>query len=295
MAYYWVNLGKTLSRDVKNGKIWSSVSDKSDKELKHPEYGRFRINDIIFPYKGNKIEYIGIVRKECYLDKLAYEYKEGNKPIGTPVYSVDVEFNAISPVEMGFPFFNNEPAVLFKKNNMLRENGYIKIQSVFSLGHEIVSYLLKKLNLDIDADIIEITKDKPTEMLHYIKIRTAQSEFKRELLRHWKNCCALTGINTQHLIASHIKPWKDSNDQERSDPYNGLPLLANYDYAFDKYLISFKNDGTMLFDTNNKGLLKELGVDTSKGLKTVYEGNKKYLTHHRDKFYETASTPSELQ
>lgn len=56
---------------------------------------------------------------------------------------------------------------------------------------------------------------------------------------------------------------------------------------------SFKDDETILFDTDNIDLLKELGVDTTKRLKTVYEGNKKYLAHHRDSFYKTAAAPTE--
>ena len=45
------------------------------------------------------------------------------------------------------------------------------------------------------------------------------------------------------LLASHIKPWRDSNHQERLDKFNGLLLLANLDKAFDLGFISFDDSG----------------------------------------------------
>ena len=44
------------------------------------------------------------------------------------------------------------------------------------------------------------------------------------------------------LIASHIKPWRDSNDEERLDACNGLLLAAHVDKAFDRYLLSFREE-----------------------------------------------------
>lgn len=48
------------------------------------------------------------------------------------------------------------------------------------------------------------------------------------------------------LIASHIKPWKDSTNEERLDVNNGLPLCLNHDTLFDKHLISFDADGKIV-------------------------------------------------
>ena len=48
------------------------------------------------------------------------------------------------------------------------------------------------------------------------------------------------------LVASHIKPWRDSNNQERLDKFNGLLLLANLDKAFDLGFISFADTGLVM-------------------------------------------------
>jgi predicted restriction endonuclease len=48
------------------------------------------------------------------------------------------------------------------------------------------------------------------------------------------------------LRASHIKPWKISNNEERLDPANGLLLSANFDALFDAGLVTFDDSGHML-------------------------------------------------
>ena len=45
------------------------------------------------------------------------------------------------------------------------------------------------------------------------------------------------------LIASHIKPWKDSDSRtERTNPSNGLCLNALHDKAFDRGFITLDKD-----------------------------------------------------
>src|SRR5256885_16576834 len=59
--------------------------------------------------------------------------------------------------------------------------------------------------------------------------------------------CRLTGVSdTRLLVASHIKPWKDSTNQERLDGHNGLLLSPHVDRLFDRHLISFTDDGQII-------------------------------------------------
>jgi putative restriction endonuclease len=67
----------------------------------------------------------------------------------------------------------------------------------------------------------------------------------------WKGRCAVTGTNVAALLrASHIKPWRVSDNGERLDPENGLLLVANLDAAFDARLVSFRDEGTILSSPN---------------------------------------------
>ena len=67
------------------------------------------------------------------------------------------------------------------------------------------------------------------------------------MIKKFDNKCAVTGINVEEiLIASHIIPWRNSNDEERLDVDNGILLSPLYDSLFDKNLISFKDNGEII-------------------------------------------------
>lgn len=60
-----------------------------------------------------------------------------------------------------------------------------------------------------------IGKEKIVE----VKQRINQSFFRQAVLTSYLSTCCITGICTpQLLIASHIKPWKDSSDTEKTNP-----------------------------------------------------------------------------
>jgi putative restriction endonuclease len=107
-------------------------------------------------------------------------------------------------------------------------------------------------SLTRDLDSIARQKDiDSTEKQRLTMARIGQGSFRQNVLRLWGNGCAVTGSTTIAAIrASHIKPWCDSTNEERLDPYNGLALVASLDALFDAGLISFDADGEMVVSTN---------------------------------------------
>jgi hypothetical protein len=84
------------------------------------------------------------------------------------------------------------------------------------------------------------------------------------------------------LRASHIKPWHNSDDRERRDPENGLLLIANLDALFDKFLITFDNDGRMLVsDRIEEGLYRQLGLPGALRLSPTLT-QQRFLEYHRE-------------
>ncbi len=80
-----------------------------------------------------------------------------------------------------------------------------------------------------------------------VNARVGQGRFRTEVLRLWGNRCCVTGVETTEAIrASHIKPWRNSTDEERLDPQNGVPLAGTLDGLFDAGLITFAPDGTLI-------------------------------------------------
>ena len=91
-------------------------------------------------------------------------------------------------------------------------------------------------------------------------------------MSYWGGCCAVTGVAEPRLLrASHIKPWaKCDTDAERLDVYNGLLLAAHLDAAFDAGLISFDDDGAIIFSSHfAQGDRDALGVHDRLALRRV--------------------------
>ena len=101
------------------------------------------------------------------------------------------------------------------------------------------------------------------------------------------NDFSLTGLCISDLLlASHIKPWRDSNDIERTSLYNGLLLIPSLDRAFDKGLISFENTGKILI---SKSLSQQdqgtLGIHEKMKLRKIEHEHFYFLQHHRQNIY----------
>lgn len=85
---------------------------------------------------------------------------------------------------------------------------------------------------DIIKEVEEVKNDQTLTSLEKESIilsRIGQGKFRHELIELWKGCAISKFDDTRFLIASHIKPWKKSTNQEKVDKYNGLLLLPTYD------------------------------------------------------------------
>ncbi len=109
------------------------------------------------------------------------------------------------------------------------------------------------------------------------KARVNQQKYRQKLLNLWNNGCSVTGFTTVSLlIASHIKPWKDSNPEERLDKFNGLLLMPTLDALFDKGFVSFdKTRKIMISPSINPKDYAVLGIDADVKLRS-------YSPHHED-------------
>ena len=90
------------------------------------------------------------------------------------------------------------------------------------------------------------------------------------------------------MIASHIVPWRDSNDDERRDVNNGILLSPTYDALFDKHLISFNDLGHIMISSKIKNFVDLLGIDLNAQI-TVDNEMKTYLRRHQQKFREASN------
>lgn len=117
-------------------------------------------------------------------------------------------------------------------------------------------------------------------------VRTQQQNFRKKLLNHLK-LCPITLINDKRLlVASHIKPWCLSNNDERVDIYNGFMLSPLYDKLFDSGLITFTDHKELLVSSSlSEDTIKKLNINTGIYDKLPVKGREKYLEFHNEKIF----------
>lgn len=124
---------------------------------------------------------------------------------------------------------------------------------------------------------------RTTEAERMVIQRIGQDVFRDALMDYWDSRCPLTGITEHGLLrASHMVPWADCNDTQRLDVHNGLLLSALWDAAFDRGLISFTEDGTVLTSPQlSKSARKALGIATAPPLTGLRDAHRANLAIHR--------------
>lgn len=123
-----------------------------------------------------------------------------------------------------------------------------------------------------------------TEKEMLIQARIGQGIFRENLIKRYK-ACIITGIADRRLlIASHIKPWRCADNNERLSPENGLLLSPLYDKLFDTGLISFDRDTRIMISPSlTEAEIKRIGIDTEKAYITAPSTELLHnMEYHRD-------------
>jgi len=157
-------------------------------------------------------------------------------------------------------------------------------------------YILEKLNeescdkLTLNPEVELYPEGLDKEQL--ARNRIGQYFFRMAVLSAYDNRCCITGLAIPELlIASHIKPWKDSDIKtERTNPMNGLALNALFDKAFDRGLITINLDYKIFISSRIKPTLVGNAVEdwmlSYAGRKIILPNRflpkKEFLEYHND-------------
>ncbi len=126
-----------------------------------------------------------------------------------------------------------------------------------------------------------------TEVERMVRQRVGQNKFRDAMLDYWGGACAVTGVAIPEVLrASHAKPWAEcTTDAERLDVFNGFLLSANLDALFDRFLISFDEQGVLVIAPALAGTnLQLLGISPGMKLRWVNSLHQPYLAVHRARF-----------
>ncbi|WP_426349382.1 HNH endonuclease [Alloiococcus sp. CFN-8] len=154
---------------------------------------------------------------------------------------------------------------------------------------EYIASVFLTISFDEDYEVINKiysnTSLNETEKELLSKVRVGQGIYREKLIVKYSGKCVLCGLKHKPLlIASHIKEWKNSTNQERLDENNGLLLCTMHESLFDKHLITFDDNGKILIssllDDEDLSLLninKNISIEINQKMKH-------YLKYHRESF-----------
>ncbi len=167
-----------------------------------------------------------------------------------------------------------------------------------------IKFFFKRVGDVVPVDLNQVTEESilVDPLVHYgfkrpneterkglVTSRIGQGAYRKSIIHRWDYKCAVTGFKKlEVLIASHIVPWSQSNNDERLDTHNGILLSPTYDALFDRHLISFENSGKIILsDKVEYRSFSKIGVTGKETIRGFIEDNHYYLNRHRDRFNET--------
>lgn len=148
-------------------------------------------------------------------------------------------------------------------------------------------FLKDATDYELTNDLADLDNDKNLSETERSTLRTTRlghGKFREGLVGYWRGCAITQYPDVRLLIASHIKPWREADNKERLDPYNGLLLVPNLDKVFDRQLISFDRSGRILISSHLEDPGK-LGIHKDMVVK-LDDSHQQYLNHHREHFRE---------
>jgi len=140
----------------------------------------------------------------------------------------------------------------------------------------------KRAVSSVEAILRKIDGLSETEKQAVVNQRIGQGHFKDLLMAKYNGKCCICGLGfSPLLIGSHIKPWSESREREKLDLHNGLLLCVLHDALFDRFLISFEDNGQIIYSNLlSQDLLEFLNL-TAEIRVTVSAAMKPYIQWHR--------------
>jgi len=269
MAYWWVNHKQTRHHEVRGGYLWSPFRNANNaRNQSYDNMSLVQPGDIVFSYADGFIGAIGRILEPATASPKPTEFGSVGDYWANEGWLVDVQFSTtpkpIRPKDHLEAIRKHLPTLY----SPIQANGNGN-QGIYlaAIPDELGLLLIALLRMEADpifasplpeipvpdetllADlhaIEEITAIPETQRIQLSRARVGQGLFRKRVML-LDPACRVTGVNDPRLlVASHIKPWRVSSNEERLDGNNGIMLSPHLDALFDAHLISFEDDGGML-------------------------------------------------
>lgn len=268
MQSFIVMQGQTYLEEKELGMIWARKQG-SGGNLPHfwQRVKEVKEGDRILHYVKGNIVAISVAKTGCQTAPRPSS-KQNHNERDEHGYLVELDYHELEvPVNIRSKFDAILPHLPIKYSPF-QEDGNGNQGYLYPCNEELC---IKLLELISDSNIYQVDEEqlefaistvRQTERNSFIpmltatetevktKIRLGKQKFRRALVPLWAQKCALCEIELPDLIrASYSKPWKDSTDLERVDPYNGVLLCCNHYALYTKGLIAFDGQGRLHIST----------------------------------------------
>lgn len=286
MAYWWVSQNQTHRAEWSGGYLWAPKGGKNGAVFTHwSNMSLVRQGDVIFSYANQAIGAVGVAVSDAYDAPQPEEFGAAWQEDGR---KADVLYTPIVPavrlsnfVDDLIPLLPQIHAPLTKAKKGVQ--GYL-----FALPPKAGQLICDRLRVagsveQIVASALDRTIPDQTTREALVNARIGQGRWRNDLMQLWSGRCAVTQLNVERLLrASHIKPWRDSNNSERLNVFNGLLLAPAYDAAFDAGLISFADDGNIIISaTLETHQAVAAGISGGIRIASIQDSHRAFLKHHR--------------
>jgi hypothetical protein len=318
VRYWWVNQNQTFRQEIEGGYLWSPKRNKNGNRNPFYEFMReVAPGDIVFSFFDTRIAALGIVSGYCRESPKPEEFGTAGTNWSQIGWRVGVRWQRLSNwirpkdhISRLRPELASKYAPLTPDGNGLQSVYLTEISS--GLAAALFSLIGAEANqvADVGRHVREIERDSPapereieeweqrvevaidsdstiaqTERTALVQARRGQGLF-RDNVRSIEHACRITRVaRMEHLIASHIQPWRDSSNEQRLDGENGLLLTPTVDHLFDKGFISFEDTGQLVVSpVADPVSLKRMGIDRDAQMNVgaFSEGQRQYLEFHRE-------------
>jgi putative restriction endonuclease len=303
MSFCWVNHKQTFKAELGEGYIWSPFrNNNGGRNQSYDNLALTRVNDIIFSYAGGEIRAVGVVSHLAEESPRPAAFGQIGNQWSAEGWLVQVNWIPLRKRLLPRENMLVLAPLLPSKYSPIQSNGngnqgiYLAALDEL-LGQELLR-LIEESNIGTRLEIthfgeelmeiqelenIDNSSKPPTTRTAIIQARNGQGPF-RQAVEQIESACRLTGVSEKpFLIASHIKPWRCSNDNERLDGHNGLLLSPHVDKLFDKGYISFSDRGAVLLAHQNvKAVMKNWQLRPDINVGSFTPKQKEFLDYHRD-------------
>lgn len=320
MRFWWVNHKQTFRQEFDGKYIWCPKRKVGGRVHHFYETVReVRPGDIVFSFAFGAVQGFGFAKSFCYScpkpddfggvganwDERGWRVDVGFARFEDPLKTVDHQQRLASllpakysPIRVdgrgnqGAYFSGISKALALQIASLasselllILQNG-LAVESAQPEEKEVSSVLQWEDLIQREIEVKQAIGETQRQAL--ILARRGQGLFKQRVSRYERHCRITKVDHPTHLVASHIKPWRESDNEERLSAGNGLLLTPSIDHLFDRGFISFTDDGDVLVSpVADEVSLQRMGVLTKKppSVGRFSSDQKYFLEYHRREIF----------